>query len=301
MVPRSLCLLALYAARYENVNYPVMKQKISRRDVFARVYLAGKIQKNDWRHSIFPELRTAELLNGVGRVEALGDGLTYAGPYFVSCGHGCAHGEGDHGRGSSEKGCFVSKRNGDLNLRMKVAKNCLKSLDSATFVFCWIEDFTAFGTLFELGYARAMNKPTFVAIKKRTEGNELNSDLWFCLTQAQKWIESESPISAWAEFKLWQKKRKQVADHRKEFKPMTVPQRRYLYDLIERTEGLEIVDEGMLLAIDVNTAGAMIDCFTTGGDPVREFGEIFEWEIEEPDDANSDRPISPVVNFHYAG
>src|SRR4051794_12995050 len=59
---------------------------------FATVYLAGKITRNCWRHSLFPLGDASEKGPPLYR-----DGFAYGGPYFISCGHGCSHGRGEHG------------------------------------------------------------------------------------------------------------------------------------------------------------------------------------------------------------
>jgi len=69
-----------------------------------RIYLAGKIAKNDWRH---------EVVTNLGRALVIGDQWSrwpvlekavfgahdYVGPFFISDDHGCAHGAGAHGVG----------------------------------------------------------------------------------------------------------------------------------------------------------------------------------------------------------
>jgi len=55
-----------------------------------RIYLAGKIAQNDWRHELFPGLRGAEDFDG----PPARWGFDYAGPYFISDDHGLQHGPG---------------------------------------------------------------------------------------------------------------------------------------------------------------------------------------------------------------
>lgn len=256
-----------------------MSKRRSRQTAFSRVYLAGKIEKNDWRHDLFPDLRVSQLSTGV-RAEVTSEGLIYMGPFFSSCGHGCAHGPSQHGSGVDGVGCFEGQADTEL-VRGKVARTCLRSIESSTFIYCWIEDLTAYGSLFELGYARAKAKQIFVAVKKSEKGQELSSELWFALTQAHKWVEAESPEDGWTRFREWMKRRRKVADQRKQFKPMTKPQERYLLDLLERCEGLELIDRDRLSTIDVAGAGAMIDCFVAGGDPANDFPDFFQWNTHE--------------------
>lgn len=74
------------------------------------IYLAGKIAKNDWRHTIVNGLRKAvDFFDDDGvrlnqpwytwppLPKAIFDYHTYTGPFFISCDHGCAHGPNEHG------------------------------------------------------------------------------------------------------------------------------------------------------------------------------------------------------------
>ena len=58
-----------------------------------RVYLAGKISKNDWRHQLIAGLRNHSWEDG----PLTQSGFTYVGPFFISCDHGGFHGPNTHG------------------------------------------------------------------------------------------------------------------------------------------------------------------------------------------------------------
>lgn len=97
-----------------------------------KIYLAGKINKNCWRHSIVAGLGNASspLPAFVEGVSEFGHGTQldlpewpvlknaifghhdYVGPYFRSCDHGCFHGDGRHGVAAgyvdTGHGCFSS-------------------------------------------------------------------------------------------------------------------------------------------------------------------------------------------------
>ncbi len=137
-----------------------------------RIYLAGKVSRADWRTAIlgarpggvsdedwvrpWPTLRKA--IFGVH---------DYVGPYFVSCDHGCAHGK--HAHGVLGGGC-TSLNGRDIDL---VAK-CQRAIRTADLVFAWLDDTTAYGTLWELGFASGFGVATAV-------GGPLSiqRDLWF--------------------------------------------------------------------------------------------------------------------------
>lgn len=88
-----------------------------------RIYFAGKIDKNDWRHEI--------VYNGLG-VEpwAAADmfdpdfivdcgSYLYGGPFFVRCDHGCFHGRNQHGAGiDQDGGCGYDPTQAELRQRI---------------------------------------------------------------------------------------------------------------------------------------------------------------------------------------
>jgi hypothetical protein len=108
------------------------------------VYLAGKIGKSDWRHKIFPALRDAVPYDLGVRAQMYQmepvDGFSFVGPCFVSCDHGCGHGDSTHGWGLTGKGCFdKSPYLRSETRRLLVSETCLRGINRASYVFCWIE------------------------------------------------------------------------------------------------------------------------------------------------------------------
>lgn len=153
------------------------------------VYLAGKIYKNDWRHAVVDGLSNfcSETMYEDPTREwpvlhrSIKNKISYSGPYFIGCDHGCSHGKGTHGY---DVGCMGSSFNqnefdGDYNTRYErrqhVVKQCKNAIDRSDYVFAWLDDLTAFGTLFEIGYAIAKEKRVCFASPR----GELNKDLWF--------------------------------------------------------------------------------------------------------------------------
>jgi hypothetical protein len=67
--------------------------------------------------------------------------------------------------------------------------SCLQ-IDRADFFFAWIDDLTCYGTLAEIGYARA--KYVFVAIG----GPTLFDDLWFAYQMADLTLIRKNPTVA---------------------------------------------------------------------------------------------------------
>lgn len=157
-----------------------------------RVYFAGKVRKNCWRHELVPNLGGVH--HGCcGEDHVEGDGLWRAvetnikrcctvGPFFVADDHGCYHGDGQHGwlgrwdlsenthevltdAHGEEYIASVYCATGSVNdSRFRVVREkCLHAVDQADFIFAWIEEDNCHGTLCELGYAYANSKPIYLA------------------------------------------------------------------------------------------------------------------------------------------
>jgi hypothetical protein len=155
-----------------------------------KIYFAGKIGKNDWRHRIVDPrcnyhwgLRGAvsaqgndhdDLFDPAFTLDCLG--FEYVGPFFIACDHGCAHGPTDHGVALTERGCVEvggslatrRKRIFDVN-RARVLK--------ADWVFAYIESADCYGTLIELGMAHAKGTPIGVGFASGIPAS-VRDDLW---------------------------------------------------------------------------------------------------------------------------
>ena len=140
------------------------------------VYLAGKIDMYDWRIA-FINYRNETPWGWDGtpidwflaqRV-AIDESATMTGPYFISCDHGCYHGEGTHGvQCDWECAGFSLKRN-DVEYISR------RQIDAADVLLAYINDRTCYGTLAEIGYARAKNKYIIVIY----DSEELHDEMWF--------------------------------------------------------------------------------------------------------------------------
>ncbi|MBT3788107.1 MAG: hypothetical protein HN725_03745 [Alphaproteobacteria bacterium] len=142
-----------------------------------RVYLAGKIGKSDWRHSLVNDLR--------GHLWADGDieekDFIYVGPYFVSCDHGCFHGKETHGAVGS--GCLG---NDHEFTKQEVFSNNTEALFSADLVYAYITANDCHGTIFEIGNAFALDIPVVIAYAPNTK----ISDFWYPSESAVKVYEN---------------------------------------------------------------------------------------------------------------
>ena len=183
-----------------------------------RLYLAGKIRKNDWRHTICPGLREVSQIQGNHvlnaftdsdmpdweeyDIPALGGAWTYVGPYFSGCDHGCTHGLRNPGHAITG-GCILdATRSKDwahqTGYRNWVQAQCLEAIRRCDVFFAWIDNTTAYGTLTEIGYAKGIGKKTVVASAQgESYGLEGELDnLWFAFEMADTTIFRNSPKAA---------------------------------------------------------------------------------------------------------
>jgi hypothetical protein len=157
-----------------------------------RIYLAGKVEKNCWRHDIITRLRRVETSPGHWPIlRGAVFGHDYVGPYFVSCDHGCYHGPGQHGMGGRQPQVCVDVQ----YTRSAIVSSCLAAIDKADLVFAWLPTQDAYGSIFELGYAHAQQKHLVVA----TPDPKYLPDVWFALTACQV-VRGISPRSALGAF-----------------------------------------------------------------------------------------------------
>ena len=110
-----------------------------------RIYLAGKIGLEDWRHRIVRGL-TEKLEEGVtGELPVLTSSILdlhdYTGPYFQR---------------TEDRGMDI------ISMPSDVHERCYRAIDRSDVVYAWIDDPTCYATLTEIGYARARNK--YIAI-----------------------------------------------------------------------------------------------------------------------------------------
>ena len=200
-------------------------------DRLPRVYLAGKIGKHDWRHTLFP-LRHVELSYderydriSLNQQPLTRDGFEYCGPYFLGDDHGCFHGRNQHGLidpGWADGHSMDDQDFPQVLKRQTVMRSCLHWIDQADAVFCWLDALDAYGTLAELGYARARDIPIYLAPDAEIRGKEpvaglpeppedrtfsALEDFWFVTAMADE-VESDYDVAyAWKDFVAWWEKR----------------------------------------------------------------------------------------------
>ena len=159
-----------------------------------RIYLAGKISKNCWRHSIVADLRNAlpDLVScPTGGAEPIPEWPVlnqavfgehhYAGPFFASCDHGCFHGDDSHGLDAqAESPQPAGKYHSDLSASAVVVRRCMEAVSKADLVFAWIDCLDCYGTVAEIGHAHALGKRIWIA------GPRPLRDMWFVYQTAEQ-------------------------------------------------------------------------------------------------------------------
>lgn len=135
------------------------------------VYLAGKISPNDWRNRFcnYRGLFNAEEIKEFDPV-IVNDNLSITGPFFISCDHGCYHGEGKHGMGADWGGC-----EGIYFTREDVLGICTVQILAADIMFAYIDCRDCYGTLAEIGFAYSFNKDVVIVFANP----ELKEEMWF--------------------------------------------------------------------------------------------------------------------------
>jgi len=143
---------------------------IGKRAEHHSVYLAGKISPYDWRAKFgYCFTLDHEDIAG-GCIVHVNDSLSITGPFFISCDHGCYHGEGSHGVGASDGGCM-----GHFFSRKDVLEICKQQIDRAEILFAYIDCCDCYGTLAEIGYAHAKGKDIVIVFSNP----EIKKEMWF--------------------------------------------------------------------------------------------------------------------------
>lgn len=197
------------------------------------VYLAGKITpytrngEDDWRFSIVQGLEDIlgaswktdhRVVNGAWAImqKAILHRFDYAGPFFtnigdISGGHGgpLVFPHGLDIEFSSENARRPHSIDIELSnekaRRQYIAELCFRGIQHADLIFAWVDDTTCYGTIFELGLARALNKDIEIAYPLRTvcdidnaaerEGN-IADDLWLTFASCKAHQTMSTPAQA---------------------------------------------------------------------------------------------------------
>lgn len=176
-------------------------------------YFVGKIDANDWRHDIVNpgELRSA-LLSDETMERVLDDeelpvikdafssigypGHNYVGPFFTSCDHSCFHGQNQHGAGVCSTGCCQDDYSEiGIGTRRDIVSNlCMAEIEDADIIFAWLDGEDAYGSLVEIGYAKAFDKLIWIGCK------EVNQNMWFAYSMSNAFVVAPTAKEAFLTF-----------------------------------------------------------------------------------------------------
>lgn len=141
------------------------------------VYLAGKISKDGGWRADFGGYRAFSFYNrdeiNENSMCAINKYLTVTGPFFISCDHGCYHGENSHGVGADKDMDFYCSST--PMTQHEVFELCKAQINKAEVVFAYIDCEDCFGTLAEIGYAHALGKDIVIYFKNE----HLQKEMWF--------------------------------------------------------------------------------------------------------------------------
>lgn len=154
-------------------------------------YLAGKVcEGDDWRSALIGLGNHSWYRGGRNRIRG---GDLYRGPHYDAQ-HGAQYGH-------------------IAEPETETTKQCRSEIDRSDIVFVWIDEPARYGTVAEVGYAIAKNKPVFVAFGNMdiyAEYGETYEDLiykpwsykdyWFIAAMAVKWGRFPNAETAFAEW-----------------------------------------------------------------------------------------------------
>jgi hypothetical protein len=172
------------------------------------IYFAGKIGRNDWRHNILSNHLLRYAIDASEGRDLFNPGFTldceiytYGGPFFLSCDHGCYHGQNNHGAGVVNQGCGNGPFHSSYDVhqrRARVFKVNRARVLRADYVFAYLESSDCYGTLLELGIASAKKIPTVIGFAPELSQSN-RDDLWMA-TQSVQRTYTGTATQCWGEF-----------------------------------------------------------------------------------------------------
>ena len=163
------------------------------------IYMAGKISKGDWRESLYGRGNSPTIDDDDGYIVFphidLDSGLTYVGPYFMGCDHGCYHGNTTHGLGGGDSSICL-----DFDVaRSQIFSACQSAICLSTNIFfAWIDSIDCYGTLAEIGFAHGLRMGgSSVRLNHIWIATpEAHKELWFANYMATDFTETATPEEA---------------------------------------------------------------------------------------------------------
>lgn len=161
-------------------------------------YAAGRIERQTReRFGLINNMMDYDEPTHVAPIRA-GEGFAYSGPFTYGCDHQCTHSGNGSGwemrdkvgltgtagtatHGSALAGCAAAFATDPSIDRKALYLRALDGIAKADAVFVWITDEECFGTLLEVGYAKALGKPIYLAHAPHIHPN---GELWFSFQSA---------------------------------------------------------------------------------------------------------------------
>lgn len=158
------------------------------------IYLAGKMESTHahdggcWREGLTGRDRNVTILTGTAldynklpiEIGVACEGHNYVGPYYFDSGGGHSTWiNGGHGNDPGGQGLPSDHRD-------RVRSLCLDAIDRCDLLFAWLNCTDCYGTIAEIGYARAARKR--IAVASPLEVNV--TELWFAVGMAD-WSRSD--------------------------------------------------------------------------------------------------------------
>jgi hypothetical protein len=166
-----------------------------------KVYLAGKVTKNDWRHSIVSGLRSKmwdnapedvgfpschpfsrKNLQKIKPSVLMDDGENvYVGPLLIADDHGCYHGTTQHGGISLLYKDSTEQRKGLFEANVE-------ALERSDILVAYLDSFESFGTFAEIGHAFGKRIPIHIIYNEefhnqlKTKTSDVNTkvtEFWY--------------------------------------------------------------------------------------------------------------------------
>lgn len=167
-----------------------------------KFYLAGKMAGATWRPTatINTSYRQDEVPDGFPVVPLGIRDHEMVGPFCL-----WDVDDNDHGL-NIDSGAYAQ-----WITRWQAVYFCCDAIEQCDVFFAWIDDLTCYGTLAEIGYARALKKPIWIAGPHKIihvgdywndgqiHGNPYSSDLWFACAMADRILEVDDdthPLAA---------------------------------------------------------------------------------------------------------
>ncbi len=150
-----------------------------------KIYLAGKITNSNWRKELLIESGADEnwvnqALGSEDRWECkegvLLGGFDLTGPFCIAEEHISDYVPDNHGYILDREGSGVVGHLECFETRPKVLRLCQQAIQESDLIFAWIDTLDCYGTIAEIGYAKALEKTIAVAFDSKPTRYD---DLWF--------------------------------------------------------------------------------------------------------------------------